>query len=229
MKTAFYFSAILFLLYSCGDPAADKAGKSDSAKKDSLLPDSVPREVMKGKGGDWPFKPDSCFNDLVLGNAQSFALFWRKNGANMKTLEGNRKIMSYFTTKKTEWMAVYITKDQNGKERAYGMVLQKAGTPGSPAMPCADKPEVLYKPNVITGHGIYIGMSPYYVQSVYTDQKMTQWEKGDTLYLVYHPQEKDAKYFPYYNWKNYTATYKFVEDRLRRVEYFCDPADLEKR
>lgn len=230
MKIVFYFSVVLIALSSCDTIAPEQvAGQTDTAAIKNVLPDSVPREVMKGKGGDWSYRPDSCFNELVLGSAPSFSEFWKKNGANMQTLEGKRKVTTYFNSQKTEWMAVYTTQNSKGKDLAYGVVVQKAGAPGSPAMPFPGKAEFLSKANVITGHGIYIGMSPDYVLSIYTDQKLTQWEKGDTLYFTYEPKEKDAKYFPYYDWKNYKATYKFVNDRLRRMEYFADPAELEKR
>lgn len=230
MKNVFYFSACLFLLSSCGSGTGEElAGQGDSAGPSERIADSVPHEVMSGKGGTWAYRPDSCFNELVLGSTKSFAEFWRKNGANMKTLNGKRKIMSYFNTQKTEWMAVYMTTDSKSQELAYGVVVQKAGTPGSPPMPCADQPEYLSKANVITGHGIYIGMSPSYVQGIYTDQPMMEWQKGDTLYLSYGAKEKDAENFPYYSWNSFTAVYKFVDDKLRRIEYFVDPAELEKR
>jgi hypothetical protein len=213
------------MLQSCGmktnwesdEPAADT---TQAAK----LPDSVPREVRVGKDASWAFKPDSCFNELLLGDVESFKIFWRTNGAKFSDVGNKRQVAHYLNQENTELLEVYITKNKKGKEVPYSICLQKVVNGFYP-----DDALEVNKRNFITGHNIHIGMLASYVQRIYTDQAMTQWQKGDTLYLVYKPKPKDAKHFTRFSHESYTATYKFVDEYLRRIEYTVDPAELEKQ
>jgi hypothetical protein len=226
MKRIYFFAPFL-LIFGCGAPTETQQAKADSVVT-PVVPDTAPHTVMSGKEATYAYVPDTCFNDLVLGSTTSFKQFWQANGADMHKLADDRAVATYFTSSKSEWMSVYITKDSKNHEVAYGLVLQKAGQKGAPPMP-PGRAYTLSKPNVLTGHSIYIGMSPTYVMSIYRDQPLTQWERGDTLYLKYKPSAKDAGNFKRYSYAAYSATYKFVEDRLRRIEYMVDPAELEKR
>lgn len=193
------------------------------------LDESVPHPVMYGDSAKWGFMPDSSIDDVVLANAESFGKFWKEHGANMKKLDGKRQVACYFNSQSTEWLAVYLTQNAKGKELPYALVLQKAGAPGSPPMPNPKNPEYVSHANLITAHGIYIGMSPEYVMRIYSHQEMMEWTSGDTTYLEYRPKEKDAKHYHRSDWKNNRALYKFVEGKLRRAEYSTDPAELESR
>ncbi len=202
--------------------------ESDGDAADTLqaakLHDSVPREVRVGKEGAWAFKPDSCFNDLLLGDPESFRVFWRTNGAKFSNMDNKRQVAHYLNQGKTELLEVCVTKNEKGKEVAYAISLRKVIGQSYPG----DALEV-GKRNFITGHGIHIGMLASYVQRIYTEQTMTQWQKGDTLYLRFTPKAKDAEHFTRFSPGSYTATYKFVDEYLRRIEYTVDPAEFEKQ
>jgi hypothetical protein len=200
------------------------------AQEDSLVTlvvDTIPHTVRKGKPETYGFAPDTALHSLVIGSPESFKRFWLENGAEMRLFEKNRWIALYETFRGGEWMTVYITKDKKHREVAYGAIVQKSDTNSPPPPP--GTPQELSKSRILTGHQIYIGMSPDFVLSVYRDQALTQWQRGDTLYLEYKPQGKDAGYYKRFNWQSYTATYKFVNNKLRRIEYFTDPAELETR
>ena len=232
-----YFPAfLLFMVCACSCDSlfgpsekkiADTTADSASGKSASTPPDTLPHEVFKGKKGNYAYLPDTSFNDVVLGDPVSFRAFARSNGETMTKIEGKRFFASYLTATKSEWLTIYLTKKKNGQEVPYGYILQKAGQPGAPKVP--GKPDLMFKNNVVTGHNIYIGMTQDYVMQVYLDQVFTQWQSGDTVYLRYQPKAKDANYYKRYGWEGVTVTYKFVNDRLRRIEYFVKPEDLEAR
>ncbi|HEU4719625.1 MAG TPA: hypothetical protein VFU15_17395 [Bacteroidia bacterium] len=248
----FFFAAFVFTSCLDGIPISpDDTGSAqaaDTAKKD--MPGPVPKEVRKGKVSSWGFDPDSCVNDLVLGSRSSFEKWWQKCGERSQRSDNNiyssaghivrhhaqgppgEKIgentygVSWLNPSGNEQLDVYVYDDENGNETPYMLALQRPGS-GSVIMPQGDTVYARDR-HFMTGYGIYLGMSSYFVQSVYTDQPMMEWMTGDTLYLQYHPQQKDAKYYHYYSWKDYTATYKFTDDRLCRIEYYVSPSAFRK-
>jgi hypothetical protein len=227
----FFLTALLTV--SCGMESmvsSELMKGSDSVAADSIAAktsDTLPHEVRKGKKSSYAFSPDTAFGAIILGNPDSFAAFWRKNGANVMTINDNRFVASFYNDFRSEWAAVYLVKNKARREVPYGIVVQKATPINTNNVPGA--PLIISKPNFVSGHQVYIGMPYSYLLNIYTDQALTQWEKGDTLYLTYRPESKDAKFYRRFGWVNYSATYKFVDDHLRRIEYFADPAELESR
>lgn len=145
----------------------------------------------------------------------------------MMKLSGERKFMAWYNIEKSEELETYVTGNDSKGYFPYKFILQKAGQKRGNPFP--EKHEYVNKANFITGHGIYIGMSPDYVMNIYKSQSLMQWQNGDTLYLQYQPKEKDAKYYTRYKRESYTAMYKFVNGFLRRIEYSVAPEEFEKR
>lgn len=190
----------------------------------SNLPDSVPQTVMIGKGGDYAYKPDTAMNEIVLGDAVGMKKFAYDNGAEGET-SGARKVLYYFNALETEFLNVYVT-TVDGKMYPYGFRLQKnSDTIGNYKKPHG----YVIQRNFLSSHGVYIGMPPDFVQSVYKSQPMLRWVKGDTTYLKYSPAEKDKKYFTRYQYTDYSATYKFVDDKCRVIEMMVKPEVFESK
>ncbi len=194
-----------------------------SKKKEST---SIPHEVQKGKVATYPYMPDTSIRKLILGNSESFRLFYRDNGANINKIEHDRMAISYFNAIKTEEIQLLLTEDEKQKDVIYSMIVQKYGDAGSPVL--AKKPLMTAENNYVTGNGIYVSMSLDYVMSVYVDQALMEWQKDDTLYLQYKPMIKDRSFFNRYSWESYKATYKFVNEKLVRMEMEVDPKEFEK-
>jgi hypothetical protein len=227
MKYTFLFLCSI-CFFSCGPIEGDSSASVDSSSSNEPIIDSVPRDFIHGKPANYAFKPDTAFKDWVLGSAESFAVNWRKLGSNMKKVGDNRWVTTYLCDRETEWLAIYLCKNKKGKETPYGFVMQKNEQPGAPENPNPDNMEYSGSPNILTGHGIHIGMTTEYLTSIYTGQKMQRWIKGDTLYYQFKGQGKDAGWFTRYGYQSYVATYKLVNDKIRRIECFVDPAELEK-
>jgi hypothetical protein len=235
MKTNLFIFLLAFaVFYSCefiapkkDPPKPDVPDLAELQKiADSIANDTVPHEVMYGKYGDYAYMPDTLVAKLVLANPVSFDTLWRASGANMIQKENKFFIAHYLNMKATELMTVYLYVNENKKHIPYAIVVQKyydyIGM-----FPKKYKPEVISEYNFVTGHSIYIGMSSDYVKHVYSGQKMMQWSNGDTLYLQYKPAAKDQSHYHRYSFSDYTATYKFVGDKLRVMEYSVDPKTVE--
>ncbi len=207
------------------DDSTAQTQSSDTAKPKVKLVDSVHRQIRIGKKATYPFMPDSCFNQLVLGNPDSFRVFRLENGADMIKIGNDRQAMAWYNSRKTEELQVAVTGNEKKGFYPYRFVLQRVYRNGATLFP--EKHEFVDKANFISGHGIYLGMSVDYVENVYQSQTVTQWQKGDTLYLQYNPEKKDEQYFTHYNYQSYSAIYKFVNDDLCRVEYTVQPENFE--
>lgn len=163
-------------------------------------------------------------NEIILGDAAGMKKFTYDNGAEGES-SGKKKVLYYFNALETEYLAIYTT-SVDGKMYPYGYRLQKnSDTIGNYKRPHG----YVTARNFMTGHGIYIGMPPDYVQSIYTSQPMTRWVKGDTTYLTYSPSEKDKSHFKRYAYSDYSATYKFVDDKCRVIEMMVKPEAFESK
>ncbi|MCX6312345.1 MAG: hypothetical protein NT084_12005 [Bacteroidetes bacterium] len=222
------FLACLIIVASffqaCGSGNGGATSDSTQSKKSAV--DSIPHEVRKGRVATYAYMPDTCIKKIILGNSESFRLFYRDNGANINQIENGRMAISYYNAVKTEEIQLLLTEDEKQKDLVFSMIVQKYGDAGSPLL--AKKPLITADNNFISGNGIYISMSKEYVMSVYADQGLMQWQKGDTMFLQYKPMEKDKSFFKHYSWQSYKATYKFVENKLVRMEMDIDPKEFEK-
>ncbi|HET6990418.1 MAG TPA: hypothetical protein VFJ43_03800 [Bacteroidia bacterium] len=229
MKKIFILIPVLFFFFGgmgCGTGSAESNADSASGKTKSRGVDTTPHEVRKGRAATYAYLPDTSIKSLILGNPESFALFYRNNGAMMNDLGNDHSAISYFNTSKKEEIQLLIMKNAKNKDVIYSMTLQKYGDAGSPLL--AKKPLTTSENNFVTGNGIYIGMTQEYVMSVYADQALMQSQHNDTIVLKYKPLEKDKQYFKRYSWKSYSVTYKFVDNALCRLEYNVDPEEFEK-
>lgn len=197
------------------------SGSTDAgteAAKDSVkIPDSVPQMVRVGKEADWAYKPDTMINELLLGDDASLLAYKHVNGNEGEDVNARFSEMVYVNTLETEQLTVFQTKEKN-HTLAYGYrvkknVRDKSSPPAS---------NYALKQNFITSAGIYIGMPPDYVQSIYKSQPMMRWVKNDTTYLSYGPSEKDKEHYKRYHIDDYHATYKFVNDKLVLMEVFIN-------
>ncbi|HTL82136.1 MAG TPA: hypothetical protein VL651_10550 [Bacteroidia bacterium] len=213
-----HFSLIALMLFafcSCDDTA--KPGETTAQKTDSVKKDSI---VMKGHGDIYPYKPDTMYNELLIGSISSFREFWKAQGAELNKENDSTWYCLYTTNGGAERVQIWMVKDDQNNVIPYAIDIRKYH-------------DELFKKNVkslvesnhhiITGHGIYIGMSTDYVMTVYTDQKLKRTVIGDTVCLEYQPQKKDATEYKRYVYSAVTARYKFVDDYLRRIEYVVDP------
>lgn len=222
MKIIYPFIGFMcFALVSCG------SGNSSTEKKDSLVSevsDSIPHEVKKGNGSTYAYMPDTCIQSLILGNAESFRLYNLKNGSNMNPFGNNRNAISYYNHSHSEKMQILITKNSSGKNVVYVMIAQKND---SLAPKLAKGTYEANEYNFVSGHGVYLGMSEDYVMSVYSNQFLMKWQKGDTLYLQYKPKPKDFGHYKRFKPETYSATYKFVGGALRRYELQVNASEFE--
>ncbi|MBI3511459.1 MAG: hypothetical protein HY064_12410 [Bacteroidetes bacterium] len=214
------------ILSSCGTegfftPANDdSAFDSASKKKDPLA-----KEIMNGTGAVYPFIPDTLFDSLVIGSRTSFGKYLLRHGASLHKVNDSTAVTLCFSSDKSEWMQVWVI-DKKTFEIPFSIVLQK--TDDLPVPIFGERPEFIGKKKFVTGHGIYLGMPKSYLLNVYTDQKMKQEMKSDTLVLTYHPQKKDEQYYKDYDYSKVEVKFKFVNDNLRRMEYCIGQAELCK-
>ena len=218
MKSLYYLLPLLTIaLASCGSE-----GSADENSDSASLPDSVPQVVRIGSG-DYAYKPDTAMNELVLGDAVTLKKFMHDNG-NQGQVDGKHHMLYYLNALETEFLTVFTT-ESDGNDVPYGFRLVK----NMEQAHNEKRPHnTLLARNILSGHGVYIGMPPDFVQSVYKSQPMTRWVKKDTTYLAYSPEEKDKKYFQRYQYTDYSALYKFVDDKCRVIEMWVDPAVFEK-
>ncbi|MDQ3108338.1 MAG: hypothetical protein M3R17_00445 [Bacteroidota bacterium] len=222
------FSALI--LTSCG-PGPGKIVVVDSAAlKDSIarLHPETPHEVMKGKDASYAFMPDTAIQSIILGNPDCLKEYYRQNGSN-KSAIGKRYAVAYYTSSvdKKQEMEIRVTDNTQREEVPYAIIVQRKGEEHSPELSVRSIPSSDF--NFVSGHGVYIGMPLHYVMSVYSNQSFMEWEKGDTVYLQYKPKPKDTNYFKRYKPESYTVTYKFVDESLRRMEYYVDPEQFENK
>jgi|GEM_PF-4697408 len=219
-STLVFLSGFCLFLSACGDSSNTSGNDSAATKAQS---DSLPHEVRTGKQATWAYKPDTMVNTLLLGDVSSLKEFMHKSGNN-GTTTGNRVAMYYFNALETEFLTVFAVKE-GSKYIPYGLRIEKNSDTLSNY-----KLEHNYamETNFITSSGIYIGMSVDFVQNIYKSQTMTLWTKGDTTYLHYVPVEKDAKHYKRYLPGEYSATYKFVNDKCRSIEMLVEPKSFDK-
>jgi hypothetical protein len=218
MKRYIIISLAVFLFVSCSD--TPKTGEeADSAK----VPDSVPQRVIEGKEADWAYKPDTMINDLLLADANSLTLFKRINGNEGAEPSGVSE-MVYVNALETEQLTVFQIAEESSAVvfgvRVKKNIRDKKSPPAS---------NYSIDRNFLTSAGIYIGMPPDYVQKIYKSQPMMRWVKGDTTYLSYGPSEKDKEHFKRYEYDDYHATYKFVDDKCVVMEMFIDLEEITAR
>jgi hypothetical protein len=217
---------LIFILSGTGCASSDNPndGATDSVKPKTAA-DTLPHEVRHGKVASYAYIPDTSVQKIILGNTASFSKFYHDHGANMNNIGNDRIAVAYFNLNKTEELQLLLTKNAKGENVPYSITLQKYGDAGSPLL--TQRPFTTEENNFVSGNGIYIGMNPDYVMAVYTDQAMMQSEHNDTLVLKYNPLKKDARYYSNYSMNSYSTTYKFVNDRLVRMEYAVDPKEFE--
>ncbi len=213
MKTQFLIAfGISSLLMACSSGTNNEGNNTDS------IPDSVPHAVRLGKEASWAFMPDTMMNEILIGDEMRFKKYMYDNGS--KGVEsGENKSFHYFNAYETEFLTVFSTKV--GKDYVpTGIRLEKNSdtlrTYKLEHNYCVDG-------HFISGHGVYIGMSPEFVQSIYKSQSMMQWTKGDTTYLEYKPEPKDKQHYKRYKHTDYYALYKFVDEQCKVFEMIVDP------
>jgi hypothetical protein len=213
MKHFFGIAILTLTLFACSEtPEADSAATTDSA----AIPDSVPQRVIVGKEAGWAYKPDTMINDLLLGDAKSLS-DWKRINGNEGVENSGKSEMVYVNSLETEQLTVYQIVGKSATV-AYGFRVKKnVRDKNSP-------PASNYSidRNFLTSAGIYIGMPPDYVQSIYKSQPMMRWVKMDTTYLSYAPEEKDKEHYKRYSIEDYRASYKFVNDKCVLMEVFVN-------
>lgn len=224
----FLFSLLIFsvlIFQGCGGTTENNSD-DPTLSVTKIQDSSVPHSVVNGKKASYAFPPDSCINNLVIGNPDSFKLFRRENGAFPNKISENRVSMSYYNISHREEMQVLVTGNERKGYFPYELIVQRVDTLSPHLFP--GKHERVNKGHFISGHGIYIGMSIDFLLGIYKSQELMQWQKGDTLYLQFKSEKKDAKYFTKYSYESYSATYKFVNESLVRMEYEVLPESFEK-
>jgi hypothetical protein len=213
MKQYIGISLAAFFFMACSDAPVAGEAAADSAK----VPDSVPQRVIVGKEADWAYKPDTMINDLLIGDATSLTNWKRING-NEGVENSGQSEMVYVNALETEQLTVFQVV---GKSSAvtYGFRVKK--NIRDRKSPPASNYSI--DRNFITSAGIYIGMPPDYVQSIYKGQGMMRHVKGDTTYLAYGPTPKDKEHYKRYSFEQYYALYKFVDDKCVVMEVFVEP------
>jgi hypothetical protein len=225
-------SAALFA--GCG-PGTGKipTAKDSAAMRDSIarLDPEKPHEVMKGKGGDYAFMPDTAIQSIILGNPDCIKAYYRENGSYQGVLSDGRRAVAYYNSskEKKQEMEIRLVDNAKGEEVPYAIIVQWKDDKEeyAPELSVRSIPSSDF--NFISSHGIHTGMSYQYVLATYKNQSFMEWEKGDTIYLQYKPKPKDRNYYKRYTPESYAVTYKFVDEVLCRMEYTVDPEEFEKK
>jgi hypothetical protein len=217
MKQFLAICCISLALIGCGDSATT----TDSVDTAKAIPDSVPQMVRLGKEADWPYKPDSMINELLLADAESMREYKRINGNEGEKADENENSMVYVNTLETEQLTVWETKvGENFMCTGFRVKKNLRDRNSPPASNYA------LARNFLTSAGIYIGMPADYVQTIYKSQGMMRWVKGDTTYLGYSPLEKDKQHYKRYSFDAYSAIYKFKNDACVVMEVWVDPEKI---
>jgi hypothetical protein len=100
MRIVFIIVPALLLFSSCGSGSGKE--KNDSAGKDSATAAIDPEKPHAVRNGNavYAFRPDTNVNSLVLGNADSFRIFKKKNGFTAIGLGGDRYGTVYVNNRK---------------------------------------------------------------------------------------------------------------------------------
>jgi hypothetical protein len=225
---------VVFFMNCSSGPGNEK---KDSSGKDSAavnIDPAKPHPVRNGKA-DYAFRPDTNINSLILGSADSFRVFKKKNGFTGIGLGGNRYGAVYVNNRykdnhpePNEYFEVRITQDKNDREIPYSFILQSIDMNAHAPKLCTERSLQGEDFNYVSGFSIYPGMSYQDVIAVYHNQELMEWEKGDTVYLQYKPKPKDYNFYRRFRPEKYSVTFKFFDDVLRRIEYYVDPAEFEK-
>lgn len=214
----------VMLLASCG--GGDSATKTDSA---ASAPDAAaPRQIVGGgkdKVGNWAYPLDSAMNSLIIGYPEGLKAVIADLADNEYLKDKTRSTIRLLNVKQTELLTISICKNAKGEWVPYGLLLTKYNASN---LPPGRKPVQLDEQNYITSNKAHIGYSEAYFLSLFSQQPLTTWSKGDTVYYTHQAQPKDASRLKLYKPEDYSGLYKFVDGKLRWIEFTVKPEALEK-
>jgi hypothetical protein len=212
------------LLASCG--GGDNAAQKDSAA--STTDASAPRQIVGGKKekvGKWAYPLDSAMNALMIGYPDGLKAVIADLADNEYLKDKTRSTIRLLNIKQTELLTISICKNAKGEWIPYGLQLIRYNASN---IPPGRKPVRLDEQNYITSNGAYIGYTEDFFSALFSEQPLTTWSKGDTVYYTHQPQPKDASRLKLYKPEDYTGQYKFVDGNLRWIEITVKPEVFEK-
>jgi hypothetical protein len=214
----------VLLLASCG--GGDTAPQTDSAAPQSNA--AAPRQLVGGgkdKPGKWAYPLDSAMNALIIGYPEGLKTVIAELADNEYLKDKTRSTIRLLNVKQTELFTISICKNAKGEWVPYALLLTKYNPSN---LPPGRKPVMLDEQNYMTSNKAYIGYSEAYFLSLFSEQPLTTWSKGDTVYYTHQAQPKDAKRLTLYKPEDYSGLYKFVDGKLRWIELTVKPEAFEK-
>ncbi|MCU0433481.1 MAG: hypothetical protein MUC87_08515 [Bacteroidia bacterium] len=215
--------AFVLLLAACGGnqttPNADTAATATNA--------DAPRNIIggkKGKVGSWAYPLDTAMNNIVIGHPEGLKTVIADLADAEYLKDKTRSSIRLLNTKKTELLTILICK--NGKDEwvPYSLQLTKYNDSN---LPPGRKPVQLDELNYMTSNKAHIGYSEDYFSALFSEQPLTTWTKGDTAYYTHQAQPKDAKRLKLWKPEDYSGLYKFVDGKMRWIEFTVKPEALE--
>jgi hypothetical protein len=223
MKNCFLIGASLVLFASCGSDTSvsDKTARAN----DSLLQDSLPASfIAGGKKTTYPFPPDSCFNQFVLGNLDSLQTLADKFGrAEFEKQAGGISLLRFRNNHDEQMLTVYM--HHGTKDGPWGTPYSLVLEPYDSLAKLETEPKRTRDMNFVSAYGSFIGMTKDRLLAVYKGQEFGQQMRDSTLVLTYLAEAQDSIYYKRYPWNTYRAEFQFQNDLLKRVEFTFTPKD----
>jgi hypothetical protein len=203
-------------------PGANK--KSD----DTAASSASPKQIIggnKAKVGTWSYPLDSSFNDFILGSPDYVKEMLRKFENYLFSLEGDLGSMHLLNNQDNELLTVFLCKNKENDWIPYLMRLERFNPD---KIPSGQKPVRQKDMNWRSGNKLNITYTESFFMSLMTEQPLTTWEKGDTIYYTHQGQPKDAsKSTKRFQPGDYQGTYKFVNGSLCWCEFGVKPEILQ--
>jgi hypothetical protein len=216
--------AVLLLASACGNdtkkPAADTTAKN-------TVSDTVPHEIIGGKKskvGTWAYPLDSSMNSIYIGNADSLKKIIIELADTEYLKDKKRETIRLINRRQTELLTISICRTAKNDWVPYSLTLAKYNPSNlSPGR----KPVMLDDYNYYTSNKAYIGYTEDFFLSLLSEQPLTTWSKGDTVYYTHQAQPKDASRLKHWKPEDYKGSYKFVDGILQEISLYVKPEVFE--
>ncbi|MFN8713820.1 MAG: hypothetical protein ACK5Z2_13320 [Bacteroidota bacterium] len=215
---------LLWLAASCGadskTPAADTAAKNTTS-------DTVPRQVIGGKKtkvGSWAYPLDTAMNSIIIGNSDSLKNIIIELAETEYLKDKKRETIRLLNRRLTEILTISICRNAKNEWVPYSLTLAKYN---SSNLAPGRKPVMLDDYNYFTSNKAHIGFTEDFFMSLFSEQPLTTWSKGDTVYYTHQAQPKDASRLKLWKPEDYKGSYKFVDGMLREISFYVKPEAFE--
>jgi hypothetical protein len=215
---------VLLLAASCG--ADTKTSAADTAAA-TATSDTVPRQIIGGgkdKAGKWAYPLDTAMNAVVLGYPEAVKNIIIELADTDYLKDKKRETIRLLNSRQTEILTIGICRNAKDEWVPYSLTLAKYNASN---LAPGRKPVALDDYNYMTSNKAHIGYSEDYFIGLFSEQPLTTWSKGDTVYYTHQAQPKDASRLKLWKPEDYKGSYKFVDGKMREISFYVKPEALE--